>query len=168
MGGIEFLHYPDVMLPDFAKCLKLLVIRHKTVAARDSALSYTTIAFGSLGGRMDQAFAQIHQLYMAASNEEFNSGDLFLFTPAGVAFVLEEGENVINTPVGPDAFSENIGIIPISRPAVIGTKGFEWDVQDWHTSFETKMSTSNHIKADQVTVTTTERVLFTLEFANGN
>ena len=159
------MHDPDQNSTDFTKCLKFVAKdwkKHHTPNTQDSRL---TVAFGSLGGRADQAFAQIHQLYMAASDTELHCGQLYLFTPAGVVFVLEKGENIIKTPVGPGEFSENVGIIPICSPAVISTKGLEWDVEDWHTSFETQMSTSNHIKAKEVTVTTSERVLFTLEFA---
>lgn len=60
---------------------------------------------------------------------------------------------------------ENVGILPISGPAVISTTGFEWDVSDWKTSMGGQISTSNHIRADVVTVQTNEQILFTAELA---
>ena len=62
-------------------------------------------------------------------------------------------------------FEENIGIIPLSSPAVITTHGFEWDVENWHTEIGGQISTSNHIRADKVEVETSVPVLFTLELA---
>ena len=102
---------------------------------------------------------------MAAQDLDLNAGELFLFTPESIVFVLEKGRNLIQTPLKSGVIGESVGIIPVSRPAVITTNGLEWDVQDWHTSFDTQMSTSNHITADEVLVVTSERVLFTLELA---
>ena len=62
-------------------------------------------------------------------------------------------------------FEENIGIIPLSASASITTKGFEWDVEDWHTEIGGQLSTSNHIRADKVEVSTSAAVLFTVELA---
>lgn len=132
----------------------------------EGAMPGSTIVFGGLGGRADQAFAQIHQLYMAALKPALDCGDVYLFTPSSVIFILEEGENVIKTPLSCGALDESVGIIPILGPAKITTKGLEWDVEDWHTSFEAEMSTSNHIKADQIMVKASHRVLFTLHLAS--
>ena len=122
--------------------------------------------FGSLGGRADQAFSQLHHLYYTCS-KDFPSmiRDLYLITAQSVMFLLEKGQNKIHAPVGPTHFTENVGIIPIGRPSIITTHGLEWDVTDWSTEFGTQMSTSNHIRAETVEVDTSERVLFTLEIA---
>ena len=80
-------------------------------------------------------------------------------------FLLEKGQNRIEAPVGPGRFTENVGIIPIGRPSIITTHGFEWNVKDWRTEFGYQMSTSNHIRAKTVEVEASERVLFTLEIA---
>lgn len=60
---------------------------------------------------------------------------------------------------------ENVGIIPLSGPAVINTTGLEWDVQDWKTEFSGQMSTSNHIRANVVNIETSIPVVFTAELA---
>lgn len=121
--------------------------------------------FGSLGGRADQAFSQLHHLYICSQHVSTRIGDLYLVTAESVMFLLKKGKNRIRTPVGPGYFTENVGIIPIGRPSIITTHGFEWDVKDWSTEFGTQMSTSNHIRADFAEVETSERVLFTLEIA---
>ena len=162
--GIEVLHDTDQVTTDLTKCLKFLHkirLDHPELAARLE----NTVLFGGLGGRADQAFAQIHQLYEAAEKPELECGNLYLFTPESIVFVLEKGMNIIRTPV-PSYIAENVGIIPIGKPAVITTQGLEWDVEDWETSFGTQVSSSNHIKASEVKVSTSERVLFTMELAS--
>ena len=149
-----------MVLPDFAKCLDFVAEDHRR---REASKFWSVVAFGSLAGRADQAFAQIHQLYWADQNPQYNPGDVFLFTPSSIIFVLKKGKNVIKTPVQPGFLDESVGIIPIANPAVLTLKGFEWDVEDWHTSFGTQMSTSQHIKSEEVVVVTSGRVLFTVE-----
>ena len=120
--------------------------------------------FGGLGGRADQAFSQLHHLYVHAHEQPtVSKGDLYLITPESVVFLLEKGLNTIHTPLNTGFFKENVGIIPIAKPSVITTRGLEWDVTDWPTEFGIQISTSNHIKSDTIEVETTERVLFTLE-----
>ena len=105
---------------------------------------------------------------MAAHNPDLNSGDLYLFTPSSIMFVLHKGYNTIQTPLETGVIGENVGIIPVAQPAVISTSGLEWNVQDWHTSFEYQMSTSNHIKALEVSIVTSHSVIFTMELTDMN
>ena len=123
------------------------------------------VVMGSLDGRLDQGFSTIHHLYKASEMRSSRIGNTYLVTAESISFLLEKGLNRISTPVGPGLFTENIGIIPVGRPSIITTRGLEWDVTDWPTEFGTKLSTSNHIKADTVEVETTEKVLFTVELA---
>ena len=166
----KLVHSSDLYSTDFTKCLRFVAQCRKESSIQQrgppsASPNWSTIAFGGLGGRVDQAFAQIHQLYMAAENSDLRSGDLYLVTPSSIVFVLDPGQNIIKTPMGPGKFAESVGIIPVGRPAVITLKGFEWDVEDWRTSFGTQVSTSNHLRADEVTVTADVRVLFTLDLA---
>lgn len=122
--------------------------------------------FGGLGGRADQAFSQLHHLYKIANEIPVKyAGDIYLITADGIMFLLEKGLNKIHAPVEPGYFTENVGIIPIGKPSIVTTHGLEWDVTEWRTEFGSDISTSNHIKAAVIEIETTERVLFTLEFA---
>jgi thiamine pyrophosphokinase len=230
--GVAVVEDPDQYSTDFTKCLKYLnahvaeiiaFSRQKAVseAKRDNAVensassqptSYSTleiVILGGLGGRVDQAFSQIHHLYLMTQNqreireanqasadnkgnESAAGGNLYLVSEESITFILQQGKNIIRTPatkradiaeaLEPQAdgsesrkrkrdqeseyfFEENIGIIPISAPASITTRGFEWDVQDWHTEIGGQISTSNHIRADTVEVETSVPVLFTVELA---
>jgi len=233
--GVAIVEDPDQYSTDFTKCLQYLNANiaeiiasprqqkaksatKKVNAAGNSTPSQITrnptleiVILGGLGGRVDQAFSQIHHLYMMTQNQrelrEANQanaenhskpaagGNLYLVSEESITFILQQGKNIIRTPATkradvkseplesqPDAsealrkrkrdeqepeyfFEENIGIIPISAPALITTRGFEWDVQDWHTEIGGQISTSNHIRADTVEVETSVPVLFTVELA---
>ena len=164
---VKIIKDPDQYSTDLTKCLKY--IREHTVEKEDdydsSRKGVDVAIFGSLGGRADQAFSQLHHLYTCSQDIPSMVGDLYLIIAESVIFLLEKGQNRIHAPVGPKHFTENVGIIPIGRPSVITIRGFEWDVTDWKTEFGTQMSTSNHLRAETVEVETSERVLFTLEIA---
>jgi thiamine pyrophosphokinase len=235
---VSIIKDPDQYSTDFTKCLKYLnghaaeIItspRHQKKRpsnkpqesfAPNTLFSQSTleiVILGGLGGRVDQAFSQIHHLYMMTQTqrqlresqepngkEKLGSGaggNLYLISEESITFVLQEGKNIIYTPATnrPDTdtvasvdqdslakenqpplkrkrdqetgaeteyfFEENIGIIPLSAPASITTQGFEWDVEDWHTEIGGQLSTSNHIRADKVEVSTSVPVLFTVELA---
>lgn len=164
------------------------------------------LVLGGLGGRVDQAFSQIHHLYSVAlhnshqpssspsasihphepkENKTRSHIHLFLISEESISFILLPGLNRILTSgtysshtMKPSKakeegleqdqefyLSENVGIIPLTGPATITTIGLEWDVTDWKTEIGGQISTSNHIRADEVNVTTTRPVLFTVEFA---
>ena len=109
-----------------------------------------------------------------------SAGNLYLVSEESLTFILQPGSNVIHTPGvdrprppqhnqsspdGNDLLEENVGIIPLSGPARITTKGFEWDVENWPTEIGGQLSTSNHIRDDVVEVQTDVPVLFTVELA---
>ncbi|KAJ5577711.1 uncharacterized protein N7459_006675 [Penicillium hispanicum] len=141
--GVEVLQDPDQYSTDFTKCLKYLNKHAAEIVASprqtrispasskeianannlsrrptsDSALDI--LILGGLGGRVDQAFSQIHHLYtMAQTQREFReatsttheshnnalkpsvaaSGNLFLISEESITFILQEGKNVIHTP----------------------------------------------------------------------
>lgn len=175
------------------------------------------VILGGLGGRVDQAFSQIHHLYTGATmsmdtkaarpppNFQHQNGDtntntntsptktstptptlnprlnLFLISEESITFILHRGQNVIytpgtNRPGAPQRqqqqqqqqqyyLEENVGIIPILGPTRISTSGFEWDVTDWLTEIGGRLSTSNHVRADVVSVECERSVLFTVELA---
>ncbi|KAL9086347.1 MAG: hypothetical protein Q9165_007133 [Trypethelium subeluteriae] len=164
--GTAVLQDTDQYTTDLTKCLKFLHEARVDDTERASRLE-NTVLIGGLGGRADQAFAQIHQLYEAVEKPELECGNIYFLTPKSMIFLLEKGVNTISTPL-PSCITENVGIIPIGKPAVITTKGLEWDVENWKTSFGTQVSTSNHIKASEVEITTSERFLFTMELVSSS
>lgn len=144
------------------------------------------IAYGAMGGRMDQTFHAIDQLFQASnrlnggikgSGEDQERGGeeegqntsssntaerkLILMSDESVTFLLEKGKNIIETPL--NVFGKTCGLIPVAAASVITTKGLEWDLNEAETKFGGMVSTSNHLIQDRVEVVTTEKLLFTME-----
>ncbi|KAJ5354130.1 thiamine pyrophosphokinase eukaryotic [Penicillium brevicompactum] len=232
--GVRVIRDPDQYSTDFTKCLKFINAHaaeiiaspregdnlakldsekapesESTSVAQSEQALLDTVIMGGLGGRVDQAFSQVHHLYMmtetqrairrdanssaSLDNRPSAGGKLYLLSEESITFIIHEGKNTIYTPATnradlarlptpkPDEspskkskvddpeeeylFEENIGIIPITAPAILTTRGFEWDVENWHSEIGGQLSTSNHIRADKVEVETSTPVLFTLELA---
>lgn len=206
--GVTVVEDRDQYSTDFTKCLKYLkghageilspVTKPSASASAKQGASASAkqgdasrldiLILGGLGGRVDQAFSQIHHLYQMTweYSSAQSAGSLYLVSEESLTFVLQLGRNVIHTPgvcrprpphdqstlssdrnAGgeDDLLEENVGIIPLSGPARISTKGFEWDVKHWHTQIGGQLSTSNHIRDDIVEVQTDVPVLFTVELA---
>lgn len=171
--GTRIIQDPDQYSTDLSKCLKYINDLAKKWSAQDGndgnapgpfqSMRPDIAIFGSLSGRADQAFSQLHQLY-AANNGKFTMlGDLYLVTRESIMFVLEKGHNSIVTPVRAQCLTKNVGIIPLGRPSRISTHGLEYDVTDWPTEMGSQVSTSNYIRNPVVDVETTEKVLFTVQ-----
>jgi thiamine pyrophosphokinase len=88
---------------------------------------------------------------------------LWLYSETNVSFILRDSRNVIKGALSSRSFTENVGILPVYGPATISTTGLEWDVISWKTQMGYQVSTSNHVKADQIHVDTDTPVLFTIE-----
>lgn len=166
--GTTIVQDEDLYSTDFTKSLRHIATHRHWWLDLDNRkhgraeTSLKVLVYGGLGGRADQAFSQLHHLYKAAAEPALAYLDLYLLTGDSIIFLLPEGvTNVIDTPL--ELLGENVGIIPMGKPAMITTNGLEWDVQAWHTEFGGDVSTSNHIRASQVYVNTTEKVLFTVE-----
>ncbi|KAL2867142.1 thiamine diphosphokinase [Aspergillus lucknowensis] len=220
--GVRIVEDDDQYSTDFTKSLRYIrehekaILSSTSITARGSApvpsapetetseqRNLEILVLGGLGGRVDQAFSQIHHLYLMNQRQESSladtpgagsgSGNLYLISEESITFILKPGKNTIHVPGtnrpristststsvstepqkplkeeeegGEYLLEENIGIIPLSGPACISTKGFEWDVEDWPTEIGGQISTSNHIRAEVVTVEANVPVLFTLELA---
>ena len=184
---VPIIEVVDDYSTDFTKTLLYLsewYFDHTTATDKDNDID--VLIMGGLGGRVDQAFSQIHHLAVM-QNKRFPQQpgtnddsslrmNLYLISEESITFILNPGENIIHTPGTnrPGVTSststccyleENVGIIPFLGPTSITTHGFEWDVADWRTQIGGQISTSNHIRADVVRVQSPEPVLFTLELA---
>lgn len=140
--GVSIIQDPDQYSTDFTKCLKYLnthaaeIIaaspRRRTPLPRDGSPVGTAssppkqasadstleiVILGGLGGRVDQAFSQIHHLYMMTQTQRelreasqtpnrtevqgskpSAGGNLYLVSEESITFVLQHGKNIIHTP----------------------------------------------------------------------
>lgn len=209
--GVRIIHDEDQYSTDFTKCLNylrahvgeflpstssessVLVSTSEEVKKEEEGRELDVLILGGLGGRVDQAFSQIHHLYSmtqsygsSSSSTTSSRGDLtsnpgkagkighlYLISEESITFILRPGLNTIRTPgtnrpgvsTGEYLLEENVGIIPLLGPARITTSGFQWDVVAWRTEVGGQLSTSNHIRSEVVTVESVMPVLFTVELA---
>ncbi|KAL5041817.1 hypothetical protein BDW71DRAFT_158392 [Aspergillus fruticulosus] len=188
--GVNIVQDCDQYTTDLTKSLRYIREHEREILSSSGFSSNDNLSIlilGGLGGRVDQAFSQIHHLFMMYQSQAEKKGDLYLISEESITFVLQPGQNTIHVPRTnrtrsanqhpspssplPDEehmehlLEENVGIIPVSGPAKITTSGFEWDVQDWKTEIGGQLSTSNHIRAETVSVQTNVPVLFTVELA---
>jgi thiamine pyrophosphokinase len=77
---------------------------------------------------------------------------LWLFSECSLSFILRSQRNVIHRLQSSGLFTENVGLLPVWGPATISTTGLEWDVKNWYTHMGGQLSTSNHVKADEIHV----------------
>lgn len=163
--GCQIVQDTDQETTDFTKCLELINTKAIDIVTSPHQ-KLDVVALGSLGGRVDHGLSQLHHLYVASQDTSLRIGQIILLTPESITFLLHKGYNKVHTPLSIGFLAENVGIVPVGRPAVISTKGLEWDVDNWETEFGGQISTSNHIKSDIIEIETTERVVFTIELAH--
>ncbi len=101
----------------------------------------------------------------STSDESTLLGKICLCADGSMTFVLNEGLNIIHTPLEDGYLQQSIGTLPVGQPATISTKGLEWDVIDWRTESGHQVSTINHVKSDTLEITTSARILFTIELS---
>ncbi|KAK0249937.1 hypothetical protein B0A54_14853 [Friedmanniomyces endolithicus] len=157
--GVEVSQDGDQYSTDFGKCIKKVIERLPDV--RD------ILVLGSIGGRVDQGIGLLHELYREQVHRHPDVR-FWLFSEASVSTVLGCGTTTISTPLESGLITRNVGILPLYGPAVLSTKGLEWDVEDWESEMGGQVSTSNHIVAERITVTTDKEVLFTVERARAD
>ncbi|KAK0336056.1 thiamine pyrophosphokinase [Friedmanniomyces endolithicus] len=120
--GVEVSQDGDQYSTDFGKCIKKVVERLPDV--RD------VLVLGSIGGRVDQGIGLLHELYREQVHRHPDVR-FWLFSEASVSTLLSPGTTTISTPLESGLITPNIGILPLYGPAVLTTKGLEWDVEDW-------------------------------------
>ncbi|KOS43193.1 hypothetical protein ACN38_g5930 [Penicillium nordicum] len=135
--GVSVLQDPDQYSTDFTKCLKYLNEHAAEIIASPRKGASTTksdtngtngststspsdqspleiVILGGLGGRVDQAFSQVHHLYMMTQTQrsiretETNTpssnvkpaagGNLYLVSEESITFIIQTGKNTIHTP----------------------------------------------------------------------
>jgi thiamine pyrophosphokinase len=127
------------------------------------------VVLASLTGRVDQAIGILHEMLRESRAAPFLQ--ISLVSESSLSFLLPTGISKITglqeKADGSALFTENVGILPLYGPATISTTGLEWDVTNWATQMGTIVSTSNHVKQSDISVETSEWVLFTVETNSG-
>jgi thiamine pyrophosphokinase len=155
--GVEVSQDHDQHSTDFGKTMQKISAKDFSTARKD------VLVLGTLAGRVDQGLGLLHE--MIREETKHPSLRLWLFSECSVSFVLRSRCNVIRGLQSSELFTENTGLLPVWGPATITTAGLEWDVKEWYTHMGGQLSTSNHVKADEIHVETNAPILFTIERA---
>ncbi|KAF2028346.1 thiamine pyrophosphokinase [Setomelanomma holmii] len=156
--GVEVSQDHDQYSTDFGKTMNKISSRGPWTSRKD------VLILGTLAGRVDQGLGLLHEIIR---EETKHPGlRLWLFSESSLSFILSSQHNTVRGLQSSKLFTENVGLVPVWGPAVITTSGLEWDVEKWPTSMGSQVSTSNHVKADEVEVATDAPILFTIERAS--
>jgi thiamine pyrophosphokinase len=82
------------------------------------------LAVGGLGGRVDQAFSLVNQMYKTLPRQ------MFLLSEMNISFLLHVGSNRIHAPSS--VYGPCCGLIPIAGPTTYTLKGFRWNLGSFH------------------------------------
>ncbi|KAL1599215.1 thiamine pyrophosphokinase [Nothophoma quercina] len=155
--GVEVLRDGDQYSTDFGKTML-------KISARDNATSQKDVLIlGTLAGRVDQGLGLLHE--MTREEDKHPNLRLWLFSESSLSIILRSRRTIIHNLLTSGLFTENLGLVPVYGPATISTAGLEWDVEDWYTHMGGQVSTSNHVKANEVQIRTNAPILFTIERA---
>lgn len=155
--GVEISRDKDQYSTDFGKCMQ------KISAKAEASSTQDIVVLGTLGGRVDQGLGLLHEMMREETLRP--NLRLWLFSECSLSIILRSQHSIIRGLQSSGLFTENLGLVPIYCPATITTAGLEWDVKDWATHMGGQVSTSNHVKADEVHVHTDAPILFTIERA---
>ncbi|KAG0223510.1 hypothetical protein BGW41_005469 [Actinomortierella wolfii] len=150
--GVAIERVDDQESTDFMKCVEL-------ARARDpnEGEAISVVALGGTGGRFDQCMSSIHYLYAL-----YKERQVTLVSDESIIVVLDAGRHDITCNL--EIEGPTCGIIPVgSSESILSTKGLKWDVENWHTSFGTKISTSNALEGPNVYINTTAPMVWTTE-----
>lgn len=126
---------------------------------------------GGLGGRLDQSFHLINQLYSLTL--EYPGVEMYFHTGYDVIFLLHKGTNFVKySTVRTFNRSEPIprcGLLPFGRKVILNTRGLQFDVQDWTSEVGGAVSTSNGVVGkDGFVVDTSDDIVMNIEVDFGN
>lgn len=146
---VPFIRDNDLYATDFMKAMREAKARFKVS---------TFLAFNATGGRVDH---QWHSILCLTIAKRQHDADLLLVSQDSLTFMIPPGEAIVETPrklLGPTC-----GFLPLIGHATVTTHGLRWDVKDWSTSLVTRISTSNQLAEDILTIECDMPLVFTIE-----
>lgn len=116
--GVNIIEIDDEYSTDFTKSISHIRQNEEDILSRyahqngdpDERLRLSVLVLGGLGGRVDQAFSQIHHLYEVSQSQsqsqnqtqtqtQRNSdGKIYLISEESITFILQPGKNIIHVP----------------------------------------------------------------------
>ena len=158
--GAKVVATPDQDQTDFTKALvELASLRRQE--EEGVAGAEAVFAFVEIGGRMDHVMGNIQSLFLAPRLAPALP-PIYLCSSHSLSWLLPPGQHHLAVP---QPAPLHCGLLPIDGPAIVSTKGLQWDLTDQELRFGGLVSTSNSFSAgcQEVTVDTDSTVLWTMD-----
>ncbi|KAF3991840.1 hypothetical protein FT663_02028 [Candidozyma haemuli var. vulneris] len=142
----------------------------KLVKKYQERVPFTAYIAGGIGGRFDQTFHSINQLY--ATKLEFpnirlffvSDNDLVFLAPTGTTYVKFANKKLFNQhdPV------PKLGLLPFGNRVILTTKGLKYDVENWVSQVGGNVSTSNGVSGTTgFVIEATDDIVVNIEISHG-
>ncbi|CAH1401328.1 unnamed protein product [Nezara viridula] len=149
--GINVMKTPDQDYTDFDKGLNVLI-----TTSPKKLDNFVVVCENS--GRLDQIFSNLNTLYRATL-------DGFLFSKDSISWMLHPGEHKIHIPPPLCNQNELCGILPLSKPAKVSSKGLKWNLDNHTIEFGGIISSSNtYDGSPEVHITTDTTIIWTMSY----
>lgn len=113
------------------------------------SVPFSIYVVGGIGGRFDQTFQAINQLY--CMQDEYPQTTVFFVSDSDIIF-LASGKTYVSYPsrlwLNKDDPNPKCGILPFGGPVVLHSLGLKYDVAHWPSHVGGNVSTSNALVGD--------------------
>jgi len=152
--GVTIIEDDDQYATDLGKCVKAL-IEHEKLCGLDQ---YRIILLGGLTGRLDQTAHTIHALHTFRHDRK----ETWVVSDQSVACLIDKGRHSFE--IDFDWLGPTCGLLPFGTDSAhITTAGLEWDLYNAETSFDTMVSSSNHLISNIIQIETSRPIVWTCE-----
>ncbi|EJD06394.1 Thiamin pyrophosphokinase [Fomitiporia mediterranea MF3/22] len=155
--GVSIIKDPDQYSTDLMKCVSAI---EQLEAATPGRAQFTIVILGGLSGRFDQTIHTVSYLHKLRKVRK----EIFVVTDENIGWYLDEGEHIIK--IDRSLIGPTCGLLPVGiDSAIISTRGLQWNLDNAETSFNGMVSSSNSVKDEEVFVSTTKPIFWSIELA---
>ncbi|KAG6865721.1 hypothetical protein C0991_012367 [Blastosporella zonata] len=154
--GVPVVHDEDQNSTDLMKCVSAIEEEER----REPEVKFDIVILGGLAGRLDQTIHTLSYLHKLRKTRE----RVFAVTDDNVGWVLDAGEHVIE--IDHNLLGQTCGLLPVGIDStILTTSGLRWDLEDYPSSFDGLVSTSNHLVPEEkeVRIKTSSPIWWTAE-----
>lgn len=150
------INFPDTILTKLNDYSEVETVEAEKCRACQSKQILVTVV-GGIGGRFDQTIATISRTLQSTIARKNITFLLLNSEHAEFVILVPKGANYIDYPIDAEVgFQDpersrrprNIGVLPLSEPSIISTKGLKWDIKDWKTELSGDLSLCNYQVGD--------------------
>ncbi|KAI5120207.1 hypothetical protein M0805_006313 [Coniferiporia weirii] len=155
--GVPIVKDGDQYSTDLMKCIS--VMKEIEASSPDQG-QFTLVLLGGLSGRIDQTIHTMSYLHKLRKLRKHT----YVVTDDNVGWVLDEGEHLIE--IDSNLVGPTCGILPVGvASSVITTRGLRWNLDEFESSFDGLVSSSNAVDSNEVYISTSKPIFWCIELA---